>query len=304
MQEISGKNITENIILRLKTQPVPKKFLAALYVGSDPASESFLKQKQKVAEKLGVDFHVYRFAEAVTNDDLRREVGKIARQKPCGGILIQLPLPPNFNRHYILNAVPREKDVEVLSERALGAFYTDRNLVLPPAVETVIEILNSYENTKIHESTKKGREGDFRNFEHFRTFVSTRSVAVVGLGLLIGKPIALWLMDKCKELYLLRSRSALSIIKQADLVITGVGEPGLIKPEMLKEGASMIDFGYSVKHETRNMKHKIHGDFDASKIQASSFKFHDSGFYTPTPGGTGPISVVKLFENFYKLNNK
>jgi len=181
----------------------------------------------------------------------------------------------------VLNAVPREKDVDVLGERALGAFYAGRNPVLPPAVGVLGEILRA------------------TNFDLQKSIV-----AVVGLGALVGKPVSMWLMRKVKGLHLLRSVSDFSVLKDADLVISGVGNVGLIKLEMLKPGAGVIDFGYDTKHETQNMEHetsggkKIYGDFDTS-----GHMLHAVGFYTPTPGGTGPILVAEVFENFYKLNS-
>lgn len=275
MQKISGHEIAQKIIDRLKSEPKPKKILAAILVGENPASITFLKQKEKTAKELEIDFRIYRFSQDLKNDDLRQEVGRIANQKPVGGIIVQLPLPEDINPHYVLNTIPREKDIDVLGERALGAFYTGRNLVLPPAAGVVEEIVNA---------------------TSFKLRAS--KIAVVGLGFLIGKPITTWLMGKTKEIYLLDEGSDFEILKQADLIITGVGKAGLIKPEMLKSGTSIIDFGYSLDKDG-----EILGDFDASQLPNSPIN-QSSNFYTPTPAGTGPILVAKLFENFYKLNEK
>jgi len=183
-------------------------------LGDDSASFGFIKQKEKIAKELGVDFRLYKLPADITNDKARAEVRKIAESKSTGGVIVQLPVPEHLNRHYILNAVPREKDVDVLSERALGALYVGRNLVLPPAVGT-LEVILQTTNYKLQAS----------------------KVAVVGLGLLIGKPIANYLMGKTEELFLLHERSDLGILNDVDLVISGVGVAGLIKPEMLKSGA-------------------------------------------------------------------
>ncbi len=270
MLKIPGNEIAQQIIDRLKSQPKPEKFLAAILVGENHASINFLKQKEKTAQELGVDFRIYRFPESIKNDELRKEVLKIALLKKVGGVIVQLPLPEHLNKYYVLNIIPREKDVDVIGERALGAFYASRNQVLPPAVETVQEIIK---NCKL-------------KIENLR-------VAVVGLGFLIGKPIATWLAGKTSEIYLLRWGSNFEILKQADLIISGMGQAGLIKQEMLKKDAGIIDFGYAVDENE-----KIRGDFDASLLNTHNSLF----FYTPTPGGTGPILVAKLFENFYKLN--
>src|SRR4030042_5243139 len=220
MQKISGQEVSGEIIQSLRQKSSPPQILAAILVGDDPASLSFLKQKDKTAKELGVDFRTYRLSADLKNDDLRGEVGKIAKQKRVGGVLVQLPLPAGVNQFYVLNAIPHNKDVDVLSERALGAFYNNRNLVMPPAVEVTREIV---ERQKIQ-------------------LVGTRA-AVVGLGTLVGKPTSLWLANKCKELFLLGQGSDLKILRQADLIISGVGQGGLIKPGLLKAGAGGMDFG-------------------------------------------------------------
>ena len=271
---INGQKIAREIIEDLKKLSSPKKFLAAFLAGSDPASLSFLKQKEKIAKELGIDFRLYQFPAEIKNDELRKEVLKTVQHKTCGGAIVQLPLPKHINKHYILNVIPREKDIDVLGERALGAFYTGRNPVLPPAVGVVEKIL---QNTK-----------------YVPVGIQNTRVAVVGLGFLVGQPIATWLTGKCSEIYLLDEGSDLSILKQADLVISGVGKSGLIKPEMLKQGAGVIDFGYGM------IDGKISGDLDN---QIQNTKYEILSFYTPTPGGTGPILVAQLFENFYRLTN-
>jgi len=282
---IDGKKIANGILERLRGSAGggasnvvatdfdavrTKKFLAAVLVGDDKSSASFLKQKEKVARDLGIDFRLYEFPATVKNDELRAEVGAIAKHKTCGGVIVQLPLPEHLNWYYILNAIPPEKDVDVLSERTLGAFYVGRSKVVPPAVGVVEEILKSL--------------GDGA------APLEDCTVAVVGLGLLVGRPVASWIMRRAKETFLLRSTSDLAAsLKRADLVITGVGRAGLITPDMLRAGAGVIDFGYGGGK----------GDFDFGEADATALSF-----YTPTPGGTGPILVAKLYENFYTLNAK
>jgi len=272
MQKISGIEIAQKIIDELKLKPKPEKILAVVLVDRNSASLNFIKQKTKISQELGVDFRIYNFPEEIKNDDLRDEVNKISNLKKVGGVIVQLPLPEHINKHYILNVIPRKKDIDVLSERALSAFYNGRNPVLPPSVGVVEELIAT---------------------SHLP--LATSKVAIVGLGFLIGKPIATWLMGKAKEIYLLDKGSDLSILKQADLVITGVGKADLIKPEILKSDATIIDFGYSMKNG------KIKGDFDYSQIRNLKLEIRNLS-YTPTPNGTGPILVAKLFENFYRLN--
>ncbi len=278
---IDGKQIANDILNRLLELPKPKKFLAAVLVGGDPASISFLKQKENAAKRIGVDFRLYRFPEEIKSDALRREVGAIAAHKTCGGVIVQLPLPDHLNRYSVLNAIPPEKDVDVLGGRALGAFYAGQGKALPPAVGVIALICETQKYD-----------------------LAAHSAAIVGLGFLIGRPIAHWIMRRAKETVLLRSTSDLSLLKYADLVIIGTGRAGLITPAMLKSGAAVIDFGYARRqtpvdgcHEETGM---LSGDFDYARLPVDGGQ--SPVFYTPTPGGTGPVLVAKLMENFYKLN--
>jgi methylenetetrahydrofolate dehydrogenase (NADP+)/methenyltetrahydrofolate cyclohydrolase len=270
--QIDGKAIQRRILDEVKKRPKTTKIFGAVLVGEDPSSVNFLRIKKKTAAELGVDFRIYEFLPTITNDELRDEIGKLGQSKAVGGLVLQLPLPGELNRHYALNAIPREKDVDALSERALGAFYTERNPVLPPAVATTEEILKE------------------KKFD-----LSRATVAVVGMGILVGKPVATWLIGKAREIIMLDKESDLSLISRADLVVLGAGAGGFIKTSMLKPGAAVIDFGYSEKNGTWI------GDFDPEPLSMSEKKL---AFYTPTPGGTGPILVAKLFENFYKLLEK
>lgn len=287
--KMDGKKIAQQIIAALNQKPTPKKFLAVFLIGDDSASVSFIKQKENIGKELGIDFRLYKYPEGIKNDELREKVRKTTQHKTCGGALVQLPLPSHLNKHYILNVVPREKDVDVLGERALGAFYAGRNPVLPPSVGTVEKILKA---TSYQLKAKK--------------------VAVIGAGLLVGKPISMWLEDKAGELAVFtnKTESLSDKLKDYDLVISGAGKAGLIKPEYLKKGAGVIDFGCDMAYG------EVRGDFDASDLKANRPHRLSSasagavssqlkaGFYTPTPGGTGPILVAQLFENFYILNER
>ncbi len=266
---IDGKSIAGGITERLNKLPKPKKFFGAVLVGDDLASVNFLKQKEKAAESLGIEFRLYKLPVAITTDKLRSEIGRLAGPKTCGGFIVQLPLPDKINRYYALNAIPKSKDVDFLSEAALGGFYTGRSLAVPPSVGTVEEILKL----------------DQRNLRDL-------TVVMVGAGFLIGKPIGFWLQNQVAELVVLDStvKDIHSRLRNADIVISGAGHPGLFGAENVKEGAVVIDFGFN-----RDAGGKIVGDFDPAGADDRNIR------YTKTPGGTGPILVAKLFENFYKL---
>ena len=163
--------------------------------------------------------------------------------------------------------------MDVLGERALGAFYAGRNPVLPPAVGVVEEILKviSYK-------------------------LQVARVAIIGRGALVGKPVAVWLLDKVAELSVFTSKTGNinDKLKDADIIVSGVGKANLFGAEDIKNGALVIDFGYDTKDG------KFCGDFNPGSLEANSLKLKAIS-YTPTPGGTGPILVARLLENFYRL---
>lgn len=285
---IDGRKIAKEIIDRLQKYLIPKRFIGVILVGENIVSTKFIQQKKKIAEILNIDFRIYSFSESVKVDELRKKIGIIARGKTCGGLIVQLPLPSCLDRRRILNSIPKEKDLDVLSESAYEQFLTDQK-VLPPSVSTFCEILPGLCNSN---------EGGLRHkiFENVlcetKNYQADRFV-VVGNGFLIGKPISDYLRLCGKQLIVIDKEDDLLKIKDADVVILGTGVPGIVNERMIKNGALIVDFGCSF----------IDGELCGDLLKPTIKNQQSTTFlYTPTPGGTGPILVAKLFENFYKLN--
>ncbi len=286
MYSLDGKAIAKRILETLKEKPRPDKALAAIFVGDNPQSQSFLKQKEKMAQELEIQFQLHRFPETISAQDLIRAIQAIGNDSKVGGMIVQLPLPTGFSRDEIIAAIPPAKDVDALTPQS-------RALVDPLPVAVLKEILR---------------------VTHYH--LSIKTVAVVGRGFLVGQPIIEWLkgetrsrtrtgwrqnrkelrQPRCKKLLLFHSKSDLTKIRQADLIITGVGKGGLITQAMIKPGAHLIDFGYDTKEG------KIVGDFNPMPYAISHTPLTNIGWYTPTPSGTGPILVAEIFRNFYQLN--
>ncbi len=258
---IDGKAVARGIIERLKNRPRPEKALVAVLAGNNPQSRSFLRQKEKIAQELGVPFRLFEFQETVSEEGLISEIRNISNDDAIGGIIVQLPLPGKFDRDKAVAAIDPRKDVDALTPES-------RKLVDPLPVATVKEILKML-----------GMD------------IGSKTVAVAGKGFLVGKPVLEWLRgDPSVPVIALDSKSNLAEIKKADLVILGTGKGGLIMSQMLNPGAIVIDFGYGIKDG------KMTGDFDPKEADARGIS------YTPVPGGTGPVLVAKIFENFYTLN--
>ncbi len=265
---IDGEKIADGIIEKIKKKTKGTRLkLSVVLVGKDPASLSYISQKEKAALKAGIGFSLYQFPKNTKKEKLIKEIERIS--KDCSGLIVQLPLPFKDCDQEVLNSVPEEKDIDILSEKRLGRFYTGDFYLLPPVVGAFSHI------TKKEKINLKGKR-----------------IAIIGSGRLVGKPLSVWLMAQGATISVVnKSTDDISFFtRKADIVISGVGKQGLIKRDMVKKGVIAIDAGSSFE------KGKIRGDFDKSVYSKASF-------YTPVPGGVGPITTTRLVENLVKLNN-
>jgi methylenetetrahydrofolate dehydrogenase (NADP+)/methenyltetrahydrofolate cyclohydrolase len=269
MSKISGLSIAQHILSQLRSSPTPTKSLVALVVGNNQSTLSFIKQKKIAAENLGIKFQTSTSKLEVSTENLKEELQRLSSNQSVGGIIVQLPLPTHLNIQEILDQIPQAKDTDVLSTTSIRLFEAGERKLLPPAVGATQEILTS------------------QNYE-----LKNKVIAVVGLGRLVGQPIAYWLKDKVGQLVTIDLKDDLDQIRDADLVVSGAGHHRLINPEKLKKGAAVIDFGYE----------KINGIVSGDLNTSNEHQLTKLSFYTPTPSGTGPILVAKLLENFYLLN--
>lgn len=244
----------------LRALPAPELSIGAVLVGSDLSSKSFMRQKRIAADFLGIRFEVRELPQESTTDEVLAVVVELGNDRAVGGIIIQLPLPQQVNRSRVLAAVPADKDVDCLTPQNLAAFGQGSDL-MPPAAGALEAIARSL----------MLRLGSVR-------------AAVVGSGLLVGRPAATFLATRAKSVEVIGEGGELAHLLRADLVVSGTGKKNLITADLVRPGAVVIDFGYP--HDA---------DFEAIAAKG--------GIVTPTPGGTGPIVVAKLFENFYRLQH-
>ncbi len=272
MEAIDGKRIAKKILGRLGSLPHPDRFLAIVTVKPDTATESFVRAKEKVARELGVEVRV--LTAGADTVSVAARIGELSRNPLCGGVVVQLPLPAEVDRATVLAELVREKDVDVigLESSSFGVFS--------PSVIAVREVLEDCVGVT-------GPELD--------GWLLGKIVAVLGSrGFLVGAPVVSWFTGRAREVIALDLGDGLDRISEADVIVSGVGVPNLIGFQNLKPGAIVIDFGYGTKGE------KTSGDFEVP-TESRNPELKDFS-YTPTPGGTGPVLVAALFENFYKLN--
>lgn len=267
---IDGKKIAQDIQESLKqkvevlgTAPV----LAIVVVGENPVIESFVRIKKEFAEKLGVHVEEHRFSSSISTDKLLKKVEELSLDESVHGIVVQLPLPPEVDTEAIFGAIPASKDVDVLSKEGQVLFETGELDILPPVTGAIREIIS--------------REG---------MQIKEKKAVVVGNGKLVGYPTAVWLKREGVDVTTLTRNSGdtKEKIKQADMLVLGAGSPGMILPDMIKEGAALFDAG------TSEDKGRLIGD--ANKVCADK-----CSIFTPVPGGIGPITVAVLFQNLFTL---
>lgn len=268
---LNGKKCAEEILERVreKVSAFKKRLrLAVVVVGEDPAVRSFIAKKKQAGESIGIDVRVYPFPETITTNELRKRIAEIVHEKKNSGVIIQLPLPEYINRQYILNAVTPEKDVDVLSSRAIGNFVVDKSPILPPMVGAVKAL-----------------------FEEYGIEYRGKTIVVAGAGTLVGKPIALWLLSEHVHFSITTSETldAGETLRRADIIITGIGKSGFITGDMVKDGVVVIDAG------TSESEGKIAGDVDFESVSKKASAL------TPVPGGVGPVTVAVLFRNLVTL---
>lgn len=241
--------------------------LAIVVAGDDPVIESFVRIKKKVGESLGVVIVEERFPLSVENDELLGTIRRLGSDETLDGIIVQLPLPPQINTQALLDAVPTEKDVDMLAAESVAAFRRGDALILPPIAGAIQEIL-----------------------ERNKVAVGGKEALVLGFGRLVGVPASLLLRHNGAHVTVVDQEipNLAEHTRESDIIICGVGKPGMLKPGMLKEGMVLIDAG------TSEAGGKIVGDADPACAEITSV-------FTPVPGGVGPIAVVFIFKNLFVL---
>lgn len=260
---VDGKKIAAEIIdaLLVERASFPPVFKIGVLMGAeDAASASFVRIKERVADKLHVVVVRELLADDATTYDAQKALKRL--DETCAGIIVQMPLPQNINLNDVLLALPQGKDVDAV----VGGSASSPRVVRPPVAEAVSEV---FAKTGVAAARKRA--------------------VVVGAGMLVGAPVADLLRDLGADVSVVtKNEGSLDDLKTADIVVLGAGEPGLVKPEMLKQGVVLIDAG------TSEASGKLAGDADPLCAEVASV-------FTPVPGGIGPIAVAMIFKNLFVL---
>jgi methylenetetrahydrofolate dehydrogenase (NADP+)/methenyltetrahydrofolate cyclohydrolase len=263
---IDGREISRNILssVQEKSKPLGRELvIRAVVVAATPATESYLRTKIARGKDAGMHMEIVRLADDATAE----EVIEAVRAEGADGVIVQLPLPQTISESLVLDEIPLEKDIDVLSKVAYEKFaYSEEGMILPPIVAAVKEVLQTA-----------------------GVSVAGKRVAVVGAGKLVGQPVATWLEAQGANVQVITKESgSLDQLAQADIIVSGAGSPHIITPDLIKDGVVLIDAGTSESNGA--MTGDVHPDC-ASKASV----------FTPVPGGIGPIVVACLFRNAAEL---
>jgi methylenetetrahydrofolate dehydrogenase (NADP+)/methenyltetrahydrofolate cyclohydrolase len=270
-QTIDGKAVAETVREEIRRRVIALAGrgivpgLATVLVGDDPASDVYVGGKEKACVEVGMRSVGRRLPVTASQDDVLGVVGQLARDQAVHGILVQLPLPPTLDPRMVIDAIPPAKDVDGLHPVNQGLLLAGRPGLRPCTPLGVMRLLA----------------------ETGVTLRGARTV-VVGRSTLVGKPLALLLLEQHATVTLChsRTRDLGEEISRAEVVVAAAGQPGLVRGEWVRPGAVVIDVGIN-----RGADGKLHGDVEFATARERA------AHITPVPGGVGPMTIAMLLAN-------
>ena len=267
---IDGKKVADRFLadIRKKISKLKEKpGLAIVKVGNNPASEIYVSRKLKKAEELGFYVERHDLEEDASQDELLRLVDSLNQNMKIHGFIVQLPLPKQINEKLIVDGILPHKDVDGFTPLSLGNLINDDNRMLPATARACLELIKS---------TGEKIEG--------------KNAVVIGRSTIVGKPVALLLLQENATVTICHSKTKnlSEHTKDADILVVAVGKPKLIKKDMVKKGAIVIDVGIN------RASSGIEGDVDFENVKEVA------GYITPVPGGVGPMTIAMLLDNTLK----
>jgi len=262
-----GKVIRNNLQTRiedLKKQGVVPG-LAVVLVGDNAASKTYVTNKQKTCESLGMHSRLLSFTSSLSQEELMTTIHDLNTDESIHGILVLLPLPKHFDESLILSAISPDKDVDGFHPNNVGKMLLGQETFLPCTPFGVMKLL-----------------------EHSGIEIAGKHAVVVGRSNIVGKPMGQLLLQKDATVTYAHSKTPDlgSITRQADILVVAVGIAKLIQAEHIKDGAIVIDVGMN-----RDENNKLCGDVDFASVSQKA------SFITPVPGGVGPMTITMLMEN-------
>lgn len=272
---LDGKMLRDKIFESLKAKldkMQQKPTLAVILVGENPASQIYVRNKKKTAEKLGINSLSIEYPSDISEKELLNKIKELNSDEKVTAILVQLPLPAHINKNRIIDAILPQKDVDGLTPYNLGKLFSgEEPYVYPCTPKGILLLLDEY-NIKL--------EG--------------KNIVVVGRSNLVGKPVAQMLLKRNATVTMCHShtKNLSEITKTADIIVSAVGKK-VIGEKMLKSNCVVIDVGIF-----RDENGKISGDVDFENVSKTA------AYISPVPGGVGPMTIASLMLNTVELARK
>lgn len=278
MKLLDGKIVKKTVLAELKEKVSKEKRplgLVAIQVGEDPASVVYVRQKAKMAEKVGFNFNHVKLDSSVSEEELLNKIDEFNNDDNVDGILVQMPIPKHLNPKTIQNAISPLKDVDGLTDINMGKLMHNEEALVPCTPLGIMDLL-----------------------KHYGIEVAGKRVVVVGRSDLVGKPMLALMINADATVTLCHSKTKdmSKITKKADILIAAVGKANFIKAEDIRNGCVVIDVGIN-----RMSDGSLCGDVDFNSVKDKV------SYITPVPGGVGQMTVAELGMNTYKaylLRNK
>jgi len=268
---IDGKKLSELLLQNIQKEVAMLPFqpvFSDVLVGDDFASEKYVKMKMRVAERIGMKFHNASFPATITTDALVEAIQELNQLEHMCGIIVQLPLPETVDMRRALDAIDVSLDVDALGTETNQKFYNgEKSFGLPTALACMYILENLH--LDLHD----------------------KNIVVLGYGELVGKPVAALLTQKGFNPIIVQRHTEQKeeILKNADVIISGIGKGMYIKGDMIKKGAVIIDAGTSESGSV------LVGDVDLESVKDVA------GYVSPVPGGVGPLTIAMLFKNVLEV---
>ncbi len=260
---------------------LPAPHLAAVIVGEDPASQTYVRSKEKAAKSVGITSTIYHLPGKTTEKELLEVIDFLNKDDDISGYIVQLPLPQHIDEQKILMAIDPRKDVDGFHPGNIGRMVLGLPTYIPATPLGILELL---------------RRNDIQ--------MQGKNVVVIGRSHIVGLPMSILLGQKAEygnatvTLCHSRTKNLSSIIKEADVVIAAIGVPQFIKAEMIKPGAVVVDVGIHRVPASNEKGYKLTGDVDFEEVEKIAKAI------TPVPGGVGPMTIAALLLNTLKAHKR
>ena len=275
MEVLDGKALSSEIREELKQSikfEMIKPSIAVIQIGEDEASNSYIKAKETACNETGIYFRHFKYDDDVSELTVINKIKELNNDDYVNGIIIQLPLPEGYNEKRLINTIVNSKDVDGLTDINTGRLCSGRKTLVPATAMAVMEVLKRY------------------NVE-----IESKHVVLVGRGKLTCKPLIQLFLNENATVTVCHSKTddLAKYTKEADIIVSATGVKNIIKADMIKDGAVVIDVGMNFE------KGKISGDVDFNKVSKKA------SLITKTPNGIGPVTIAMLIKNvIYCYQNK